>query len=129
MYISRIFFLYVMCLVTSLYPPLKRVLHRVLSSVFSFRFQYLSFSLRPSSNCLRHLPRLLVFCICPSITSFGRQELPNPVGLPSFYCTVRVACAYFKIIILQSQLAATVPLLTCFREVPNSNLRTKYRPS
>jgi len=50
---------------------LKRVLHRVQSSASSFNFQYLLFSLRSSSSCLR----LPAHSICPSITYFGRQFL------------------------------------------------------
>lgn len=98
------------------------------SSIYCFLFQIsiCFLSLWPSSNCLRHLPRLLVFSIFPSVTSFGRQELTNPVGLHSFYCTYSV---YIEIIFLQSQVDAAVTLLTCFREVPSSNLRTKHLPS
>jgi hypothetical protein len=38
----------------------KRVIHTVKSSVPSFKFQYLLFSLTSKSSCLRVLPRVLV---------------------------------------------------------------------
>jgi hypothetical protein len=69
----------VVCLTTGPWILLKRVLHRVRSSASSFNFQYLLFSLRSSSSCLRLLPRLPVIFIrpsnIPSITCFRRQFL------------------------------------------------------
>jgi hypothetical protein len=41
------------------------VLHRVQSSASCFKFQYLLFSFRSTSSCLRLLFRLLVTCIFP----------------------------------------------------------------
>jgi len=43
MYMSCTFIHHVMCLVTSPQPPPKRFHHRVLSTVFSFKFQYVFF--------------------------------------------------------------------------------------
>jgi hypothetical protein len=69
----------VVCLTTGPLPLPKRLLHRVRSSASSFNFQYLFFSLRSSSSCLRLLPRLAVISILPSnfpsITCFRRQCL------------------------------------------------------
>jgi hypothetical protein len=48
----------VVCLTIGPYPLPKRVLHRVRTRASSFNFQYLLFSLRSSSSCLRLLPRL-----------------------------------------------------------------------
>ena len=65
------------CLTTGPQPLPKRVLHKVRSSASSFNFQYLRFSLRSSSSCLRLIPRLPVISILPSnvpsITCFRRQ--------------------------------------------------------
>jgi hypothetical protein len=54
---------------------------------FSFKLQYLLFSLRPSSNCLRLIPRLLF----PSVFSseFSTQDVTNPVSHPSVYCITK----------------------------------------
>jgi hypothetical protein len=67
------------CLTTGPLPLPKRVLLRVRSSASSFNFQYLLFSLRLSSSCLRLLLLLSVTSILPSIypsvTCFKMQFL------------------------------------------------------
>jgi hypothetical protein len=51
------------CLTTGPWPLPKLVLHRVRSSASSFNFQYLLFSLRSFSSCLRLLPCLPVISL------------------------------------------------------------------
>jgi len=72
-----IFINLVVWLTTRPYPLPKR--HRVRSSVSSFNIRYPVFSLRSSSNFLRHLSRLpatyILLSIFPSVTCFRRQFL------------------------------------------------------
>jgi hypothetical protein len=63
------------CLTPSAQPLSKPVLHTVRSTASSFDVQYLLFSIRSPSSCLRLLPHLPVFVILPSITCFRRQFL------------------------------------------------------
>jgi hypothetical protein len=55
----------VVCLTTGPYPLPERFLHSVRSSASSLNFQYLLFSLRSSSSCLRLLPCFPVISILP----------------------------------------------------------------
>jgi hypothetical protein len=67
---------FVVCLTTGPQPLTQRVLHKVLSSVFSFNLQYPAISLRSSITCLRllTLPSFYLTTV-PSITCFRRQYL------------------------------------------------------
>ena len=85
---QSVFNLSVVCLMTHPLPLPKWVFQTVWSSVSSFNFQYLLFSLRSSGS------GLLLYLIFPSHLSFNNmfqravptQDVTNPVSLPSFYC-------------------------------------------
>ena len=85
------------CSTTGPQPLPKPVLHTARSSVSSFNFQYPVSSLRPSSSCLRHLPRVPVRSVlqsCLAIRCSRRQfptpDVTNPVSLPSLYCLLDI---------------------------------------
>ena len=63
---------------------------RVRTSASSSNFQNPVFSLRSSSSSLHLLPRLTFTSILPSIFSskpcIRKQDVTNPISLPSFYC-------------------------------------------
>ena len=83
------------CPTTGSQPLPKRVLHRVLSSAFSFENPLLS--LRSSSSCLRLLPRLPVTSISFTL-SFNKalykavptQNVTNPVSIPPSYFVCKI---------------------------------------
>jgi hypothetical protein len=57
----------IVCLTTDPQPLPKRAIHSLRSSAYSFNFQYILLSLRPSGSCLRLLLRLPVTYILPTI--------------------------------------------------------------
>jgi hypothetical protein len=65
----------VVCFATGPKLSFKRIHHRVLSSVSSFKFQSLFFSLNSFNSCLRLLAPLLFRHIIPSTTCFRRRFL------------------------------------------------------
>jgi hypothetical protein len=71
----------------------NKVTYRMRSIASCFNFQYLLFSLRSSSSCLRLL-RLLTHPIFSSIKSFRRQLLckMRPVKLTFFFVLLYVGC-------------------------------------
>ena len=76
------------CLVTGPYPFPKRLLQKVWSSAYSFKFQYFLLSLMSSSRCL-HLPLLSIPYIFPTITCFIRQFLCKMLPLQlAFHCFI-----------------------------------------
>ena len=74
------------CLVISPLPLAQHFLHTFRSTVSSFKYQHLVFSLLSSSCCLRLLPAIYLSSNNLFHNSVPTQAVTNPVSLPSFYC-------------------------------------------
>jgi len=103
---------HVVRLTTGPYPRPKQVLQEVRSSSSSFNFQFPLVSLRPSSSCLRFVPRLPVTSILPyifsSITCFRRQFLRKKLSILLSFLLFTV-CRMF----LSSSTLFNTSFLTC----------------
>jgi hypothetical protein len=58
---------------TTATTTLQRVIHRVPSSAFCFKFRYLLFFLRSTGSCWHRLSRLHISSVFPSVTCLRRQ--------------------------------------------------------
>jgi hypothetical protein len=72
---DRFIIIIVTIITYSVHRPCQSVFSRVRISVSAFKFVHLLISLRSSSSCSRHFPRLLAPSIFPSKTCFRRQFL------------------------------------------------------